>query len=132
MNWRVGCFCAAWFCATALTTLAAGDQTSVTPQDVFDAMRANFRADKAAGVRARYEFEISGPHGGVWSIEVKDARCQFRKEKITNPDVVLTVSDKDWVALANDQLTGPWAYLTGRLKVRGSRLLARKLDELFP
>lgn len=132
MKWRVGYFLAAWFCANTLAFASVGDPPSATPQEVFDSMRANFRADKATGIHARYQFELSGPHGGVWSIEVKDARCQFGKAKITNPDVIVTVSDKDWVALSNDKLSGPWAYLTGRLKMRGSHVLARKLDELFP
>ena len=132
MKWRVGYFLIAWLCASTLAIAEALDQPSATPQDVFDSMRAHFHANKAAGMHARYQFEISGPHGGVWAIEVKDGHCQFGKAKITNADVVVTVSDNDWVAISNDKLSGPWAYLTGRLKMRGDRTLARKLDELFP
>ena len=44
----------------------------------------------------------------------------------------IPAKDKDWVAISHDQLSGTWAYLTGRLKVRGDQGLARKLDEIFP
>lgn len=108
------------------------DQPSATPQDVFDAMQASFRADKAAGVNARYQFEITGARGGVWSTEVKDNRCRFQKAAIEKPDVTLVASDADWVAIANGKLNGVWAGMTGRLKVRGNHALARKLEELFP
>jgi putative sterol carrier protein len=52
--------------------------------------------------------------------------------RIQNPEVTLMASDRDWVALSNDKLSGVWATLTGRLKVRGDQGLARKLDQVFP
>ena len=54
------------------------------------------------------------------------------KGKIANPNVTFLAKDKDWVAVSNGQLGGTWAYLTGRLKIRGDQALARKLGEMFP
>jgi putative sterol carrier protein len=54
------------------------------------------------------------------------------KGKIPNPNVTFIATDKDWVAICHDQLSGTWAYLTGRLKVRGDQGVARKLGEIFP
>ncbi len=103
-----------------------------TPQAVFDSMHAAFRADRAAGVHARYEFDLSGPQGGRWWIEVRDAKARFGRGQIASADVTFIASDKDWVALSNGRLSGAWATITGRLKIRGSHALARKLDEMFP
>src|SRR5205814_5407083 len=103
-----------------------------TPQQVFDGMRQSFRADKAKGVHARYQWELSGPDGGEWWIEVNDGKFQMGKGKTANPDVTFITSDKNWVALSNGTLGGKWAFITGRLKVHGSQSLARKLDEMFP
>jgi putative sterol carrier protein len=36
------------------------------------------------------------------------------------------------VAMSNGTLKGTWAFLTGRLKVRGPQSVAKKLDEIFP
>ena len=115
-------------------TVAAGstDREQATPQGVFDEMRAAFRPDKARGVHARYQFLISGSRGGEWWIEVKDGKNKMGRGRIENPDVILIASDRDWVALSNGKLSGVWASFTGRLKVRGSQTLARKLDEMFP
>ena len=95
-------------------------------------MRKSFRADKAKGVHARYQWQLSGPNGGEWWIEVNDGKFQMEKGRIENPDVTLVTSDKDWVALSNGTLGGKWAFFTGRLKIRGSHNVARKLDEMFP
>jgi putative sterol carrier protein len=103
-----------------------------TPQQVFDGMRKSFRAEKAKGVHARYQWELSGPNGGQWWIDVNDGTFKMGRGKIDNPSVIFVTSDKDWVALSNGTLGGKWAFFTGRLKIRGSQSLARKLDEIFP
>jgi putative sterol carrier protein len=110
----------------------AASNSGSTPQEIFDAMRGSFQPAKAKGVHARYQWDLSGPHGGEWWINVNDGSYQMGKGKIPNPTVTFTASDKDWVAICHDQLSGTWAYMTGRLKVRGDQGVARKLGEMFP
>jgi putative sterol carrier protein len=102
-----------------------------TPQQVFDDMAKSFHAEKAAGVQVRYQFELSGPQGGDWWITVNNGAFKMGKGRVERPDVTFIASDKDWVALSNDRLSGTWAFLTGRLKIHGSRELARQLNEIF-
>src|SRR4026209_2238152 len=112
---------------------AASEQpSSSTPQQVFDGMRSSFQPAKAKGVHARYQWELSGPNGGEWWIEVDDGTYKMGKGKIPDPNVTFIAKDKDWVAICHDQLSGTWAYFTGRLKVRGDQATARKLGEIFP
>jgi putative sterol carrier protein len=117
-------------CASAAIALADRDES--TPQEGFDAMRGSFQPAKAKGVHARYQWDLSGLKGGHWWIEVNDGTYKMGKGKIPNPNVTFIASDKDWVAICHDQLSGTWAYLTGRLKVRGDQAVARKLGEMFP
>ena len=121
----------ATICLCAATATAASHVES-TPQDVFDGMRGSFQAAKAKGVHARYQWDLSGPHGGEWWIEVNDGTYKMGKGKISDPNVTFIATDKDWVAICHDQLSGTWAYFTGRLKVRGDQTVARKLGEMFP
>jgi putative sterol carrier protein len=111
---------------------ASNGPESSTPQQVFDGMRQSFQAQKAMGVHARYQWELSGPNGGEWWIDVNDGKFKMGKGKIDNPSVTFITSDNDWVAMSNGKLKGSWAYMTGRLKVHGSQSVARKLDEIFP
>ena len=130
------------FCLTIATISAAlglgafgatsSELANSTPQEVFDGMRHSFKAGKAKGVHARYQWELSGPNGGEWWIDVNDGTFKMGKGKIDNPSVTFVASDKNWVALSNGTLGGKWAFFTGRLKIRGSQSLARKLDEIFP
>src|SRR6266446_10423905 len=111
---------------------ASKEPSYSTPQQVFDGMRQSFRANQAKGVHARYQWELSGPNGGEWWIDVEDGKYKMGKGKIDNPSVTFITSDADWVAMSNGKLKGTWAFMTGRLKVRGSQAVARKLNEIFP
>ena len=120
------------FGSAGFTKATASEKPNSTPQDVFDGMKQSFRADKAKGVHASYQWQLSGPNGGDWWIDVNDGTFKMGRGKIDNPSVTFITSDKDWVAMSNGKLKGTWAFVTGRLKVRGSQSLARKLDEIFP
>lgn len=111
---------------------SSGEPVDSTPQEVFDSMRGSFQPNKAKGVHARYQWDLSGPQGGEWWIDVEDGKYKMGKGKIDHPNVTFVAKDKDWVAVSNGQMGGTWAYLTGRLKIRGDQRLARKLGEIFP
>ena len=113
-------------------TAASTEHLDSTPQQVFDGMRQSFQANKAKGVHARYQWDLSGPQGGQWWIDVNDGKYKMGKGKISNPNVTFVARDEDWVAVSNGQLGGTWAYMTGRLKIRGDQGLARKLGQIFP
>jgi len=113
-------------------TAASSEHVDSTPQQVFDSMRGSFQPAKAKGVHARYQWDLSGAQGGQWWIDVQDGKYKMGKGKIDNPNVTFVATDKDWVAVSNHQMGGTWAYLTGRLKIRGDQGVARKLGEIFP
>ena len=120
------------FATVICTAVANSEHMDSSPQEVFDSMRSSFQSAKAKGVHARYQWDLSGPQGGQWWIDLNDGKYKMGKGKIDNPNVTFVAKDKDWVAVSNGQLGGTWAYLTGRLKIRGDQRLARKLGEIFP
>lgn len=118
-------------CMSAVSARAA-EHMDASPQEVFDSMRGSFQPAKTKGVHARYQWDLSGPQGGQWWIDVEDGKYKMGKGKIDNPSVTFIASAADWVAISNGKLNGTWAFMTGRLKVRGSQAVARKLNEIFP
>jgi putative sterol carrier protein len=103
-----------------------------TPQDVFDSMRAGFKAAKAKGVHAKYQFDISGPRGGHWYIVVDDGKATVAKGSIDGANTTFIASDEDWVRLSNGDLSGTLAFMAGRLRIKGDKGLAKQLDVMFP
>src|SRR5438046_10606805 len=97
---------------------ASNEPETSTPQQVFDGMRESFQADKAKGVHARYQWELSGAQGGQWWIDVNDGTFKMGKGKIDNQNVTFITSDKDWLAMSKGILKGTWPILNGRRTVR--------------
>jgi putative sterol carrier protein len=124
------------FIALALVSPCQAQQPSrhqnSTPQEALDKRQDAFQADKAKGVHASYQWELSGPNGGEWWVSVNDGTYKMGRGKIDNPNVTFAASDEDWVAMSNKTLKVQWAYLTGRLKIQGSHSLVKKLDGIFP
>jgi putative sterol carrier protein len=120
------------FSAISVEGAAKRSGQDSVPQQVFDGMRESFVPGHAKDVHIRYQFDLSGPNGGLWWIDVNDGKCKMGRGRIHDANVTFIATDGDWVAMSNGKLSGVWAYLTGRLKIHGDQKLARKLDEMFP
>ena len=52
-----------------------------TVKETFDAMAGRFRAEKAAGVNATIQYDITGDQGGTWNAVIKDGACKVSEAK---------------------------------------------------
>ncbi len=100
--------------------------------EVFEEMHKLFNPDGADGVSATYQFNISGPEGGTWVFSIKDKQCDFSSTAVSNPNVEIAMSDKDWIAIREGRLNSQMAFMQGKLKVKGDMGLAMKLQSIFP
>ena len=101
-----------------LLTLCAGTLNATpsrppnsTPQQALNRRRDAFKADKAKGVHATYQWELSGPNGGEWWLSVNDGTYATGTGKINNPNVTFAASDEDWVAMSNKTLSVPRGHI---------------------
>ena len=102
-----------------------------TVKETFDAMAGRFRSDKAAGVNATIQYEISGDQGGNWNAVIKDGQCAVNAGVAPNPTLTLTMSAQDWLDMAGGKLSGQMAFMSGKLKLKGDMGLAMKIGSMF-
>jgi putative sterol carrier protein len=100
-------------------------------QEIFDNMSQNFNADKAAGVKAVYQYDITGDGGGKWYADIADQKCTVAEGEHASPNITITVAAGDWLDIINGKLDGQMAFMSGKLKVKGDMSLAMKLKTLF-
>ncbi len=100
-------------------------------KESFDAMSANFNAEKAAGMKAVYQWDVTGDGGGKWNAEIADGACNVSEGEHASPNITITVSSGDWLDILNGKLDGQMAFMSGKLKVKGDMSLAMKLKTLF-
>lgn len=99
--------------------------------EIFDRMPQAFRADRAAGIEATFQYRITGDAGGDWYVTVREGTCEVTPGRIESPVCTLTLSDRDFVELMAGRLDPVTAFTTGALKVSGDLNMAGLIPRLF-
>jgi putative sterol carrier protein len=102
-----------------------------TVKETFDAMAGKFRADKAAGVNATIQYDITGDQAGTWNAVIKDGTCTVNPGAAAAPSLTLAMSSQDWLDMVGGKLSGQMAFMSGKLKLKGDMGLAMKIGGLF-
>jgi putative sterol carrier protein len=88
-------------------------------------------AEDAKTIGAKYQWNITGPTGGEWSIDVSSTGPSC-KAGSGPADCTISISDEDFQKLVeNPQANGMQLFFAGKLKVAGNQMLAMKLQKLF-
>ena len=102
-----------------------------TVKETFDNMASRFRAEKAAGVNATIQYDITGDQGGTWNAVIKDGACTVSPGPATNPNLTLQIAAQDWLDMLSGKQSGQMLFMSGKLKVKGDMGLAMKLGSMF-
>jgi 3-hydroxy-3-methylglutaryl CoA synthase/NAD(P)-dependent dehydrogenase (short-subunit alcohol dehydrogenase family)/putative sterol carrier protein len=108
---------------------AEGDADGV--QVVFDKLTGLFQPEAAAGVDVTFQFNISGPSGGDWSVVVTEGECTVEAGTHGSPTTTLKMSDEDFVKYVHGELPAMQAYASGRLKIEGDLIKSQLVEKLF-
>ncbi len=102
-----------------------------TPQEFFEkVLPEKFDPTKAAGFDAVIQMNITGPNGGDWTITVKNQKLDVKQGVHPSPSLAITMADTDYVDMINGKLGAERAFMTGKLKFKGSIALALKLKDI--
>jgi putative sterol carrier protein len=78
------------------------------------------------------QWNITGEEAGVWAFQIINGEGKLIPGGVEKPDITFTVSDKDWLAIAEGKLDAMNAFMTGKLKIAGDMMLGMKVPSLFP
>jgi putative sterol carrier protein len=100
-------------------------------EQTFTDMQEKFRSDKAQGLNATFQFNITGDGGGEYNAVITDGQAQVQPGTAASPNVTITASSDDWTKIVSGQMNPQMAFMTGKLKVQGDLGLATRLQSLF-
>ncbi len=103
-----------------------------TCQEYFDTLDRRFVASASKGVHAVYQFDLTGPGGGVWHVAVADGAIAVNTGPHAEPNSTVEASAEDYVKIANNEMNGLRAVMTRKMKIGGNLVLARKMQNMFP
>ncbi|KAJ3153420.1 hypothetical protein HDU86_005250 [Geranomyces michiganensis] len=113
-----------------------GFQSSAVFSEIKAGIDAADQAKKDATVKkakAVFQFDVKNASGNVqtWTLDLKNNLGVSPAAPATKPDIVISISDKDFVDLASGKLNGQKAFMGGKLKIKGNMMLATKLDAIL-
>jgi len=109
----------------------AAPASELSVAEVFALMQAGFRADKATGLDVVFQYRISGAAGGKWHIVVREGACTIHEGEHPSPTTVLSMADRDFVAIAIGKLNAMEAFSGGKLKIDGDLMKSQLIGKLF-
>jgi putative sterol carrier protein len=102
-----------------------------TVREIFEGMPQTFVPERAVGVNAVIQFDITGEGGGQWHADIVNGALAVLEGQHGKPDLTLTASAPDYVAISTGKLNGQLAFMTGRLKAKGNLALGMKMQGYF-
>jgi putative sterol carrier protein len=103
----------------------------MTVKETFETMAGRFKPERAQGLKAVVQYDITGPGGCTYHVDIADGQCALREGGAAQPNLTLTMSAQDWLDMVAGKLTGQVAFMSGRLKHKGDMSLLMRLPGLF-
>jgi DNA-binding HxlR family transcriptional regulator len=121
---------ARWWVRAGITVLDvdASRFTETSALSVLESLPILLREDRARDAHVVFEIRLTGEGGGVWTVEIKDGRCEVRTGFAEGADVRYTATARDWCAAALGILDAKEAVKRGLLHKEGG---PQAIDEFF-
>lgn len=106
----------------------------MTPQEYFEQKvpeNLKTKSDKLTSVNAIYEFQLSGPNGGTWTLDLTVPGGSVSSGSSGKAQCTVSMVDEDFVKMVTGSLNAQMAFMTGKLKVAGNMGLALKLTSVI-
>ena len=100
-------------------------------KEVLDKMPDALVPEKAAGVNAVIQLNLSGDGGGDWYMTIANGQVVVDEGQATSPDVSLDMEASDYVDITKGDGNPMTLFITGKIKVQGNISIAMKFQELF-
>jgi len=100
-------------------------------EEIFENVQTGFSPEKAEGVNAVFQFNVSGEKGGQYWARIENQQIEVQRGEHPNPDMIMTAADEDFLALFNGELNPMMAFMQGKIKVKGEMALALKLQTML-
>ena len=101
-------------------------------QDFFSSLESRFVPEAAKGVDITFQYDITGDGGGQWYAVVKDGALEVNEGTADSPTVTMTIAAEHYIKVVNGKMKGQMAYLTGKMKLKGNKMAAQKIQKILP
>lgn len=100
-------------------------------KSIFPEMVERLIPEKADGINAVIQFDLSGDNGGLYWVKVADGKAESGEGSIDNATMTLKSTADDWLAVSTGQMNAMQAFMSGKIKIQGDMSIAMKMQTMF-
>src|SRR5512141_3402879 len=93
--------------------------------------RLRGKPDVVSKINAVYQFNISGPNGGAWSVDCTKPGGEVSTGQKEGAKCTVSATDADFLNIVNGKLNPQMAFMSGKIKIQGDMGLAMKLQQIL-
>lgn len=104
-----------------------------TLDEVFQMINTALKEDpsRSQGLNAVYQFNLSGDEGGTYQVVLRPDGGYAEAGEKEKPDCTLSMDSEDFKKLAQGEMNGTQAFLSGKLRIEGDMGLALRLQDVL-
>lgn len=87
--------------------------------------------EKVNGFAGTLLFNITGETGGLWTVHIEGNEVKVDQGDLGGAGFTIKMKDKNFVRMMNGDLSGPNAFMSGKLKFKGDVTKAMRLRGLL-
>lgn len=107
----------------------------ITPKAVLEEQipaRIQAKPELIKEINSVYEFNINGPEGGVWTVDLTEAGGgKVTAGSSGSAKCTVTCADQDFINIVTKKTNAQMAFMSGKLKIKGDMGLALKLQKIL-
>ncbi len=99
--------------------------------EMFEMMPSVFDAEKAKGLNATVQFDLTGEGGDQYYVKVADGKIDTAKGTAEDPTATIHMAADDYKKMVAGDLNPVTAFMTQKIKVEGDLNTVMKFQGLF-
>lgn len=103
----------------------------ITIAKLMSRMPKAFLPEKAVGVDAIIQYNLSGAEAGDWIVTIRDGACTTEQGVAETPHMTLAADSEDYKNVVTGKMNAMNAFMDGKLKLTGNLNLAMALTNYF-
>jgi putative sterol carrier protein len=93
--------------------------------------RLRNKPDVLSKINSVYQFNISGPDGGSWSVDCTKPGGEVASGQKEGAKCTVSATDADFLNIVNGRLNAQMAFMSGKIRIQGDMGLAMKLQQIL-
>lgn len=98
---------------------------------LFETMQGRFDSQRAEGVNATVQFDLTGAEVQPFWVKIADGQFQYGQGQTENPRMTLITDADNFVSMMHGDVDPMKLFMMGKIKVKGDTSVAMKLLPLI-